>query len=66
MEHLLVSPSARHREVGSGWEMVGDRVGKECGEQEGLESSPSSTEGTSFPKFILPEVAFSKSHECAA
>lgn len=46
--------------------MVGDTVGKECGEQEGLESSPSSTEGTSFPKFILPEVAFSKSHECAA
>lgn len=59
MEHLLVSPTARHREAGAGWEMVQDRVGKKRRELEGPECSPRSPEGITFSKFILPKMVFS-------
>lgn len=59
MEHLLVSPTARHREASAGWEMARDRVGKKRRELEGLECGPRSPEGVPFPKFILPKVVFS-------
>lgn len=59
MEHLLVSPTARHREAGAGWEMVWDRVGKKRRELEGLECGPRSPEGITSSKFILPKMVFS-------